>query len=143
MGELIQGIKEAAIGAMPYLEKAYEKLGLTVDYILMLQVKQAYVIFWSGIFRYMVFFLVAFGIAKLYFYLIKKVKVFIDGQLKSDQEFFNGLSFVGSAVFWMFYSVVCFNYFYSLPSIQELCTLYINPEFWVLQNIMQTLKGLK
>jgi hypothetical protein len=129
MNETINGVKEAVTGLMPYLEKAAEKLGTTAQYLWALQLKQAYVLFWTNI-VYII--LTCFG----WFIFYKGAKKLTKTQ---DKDLVMGLFiFLVSLGIALTASTLV-----HLSSINEYMTMLFNPEYWALSEVVKLLRGGK
>jgi hypothetical protein len=136
MNEFKEVIKEI----MPYLEKVAEQLGTTAQYLWMLQVKQAYVVGISYLLEYLVWAILFFGYYKLcrFMYLKYNGNLFMQNpeyQYVKD-DIFTGLG-------WMVPSgIILVTLFIVIsPSIINVVTLLINPEYWALNEVIKLLKG--
>jgi hypothetical protein len=117
--------KEVVKELMPYLEKAGEFLGTTAQQLWVLQVKQAYITGVSYILAWILYVLVT---------------CFIWKNINKVWERFN-FNNEGMICTGIIMGIITILFFFSLPSPKEILTIFINPEYWALGQVIKLLKG--
>ena len=110
---------------VPLLERLAEKLGVTVQYIFSVYIRQA---FWNGISDLIQYALIAIGIYVWWQY----------------REKFWAIGASSSKVVWgvcgVVLGLILIVAFFSFPSTLK---AFVNPECWALEKIFDSLKGIK
>lgn len=142
MTETAQTVKDVVDTIMPYLSAAAEQLGTTAAYLWQLQVKQAYVFGIVGTIKYIVWIALCCVGYKVIKYFVKnyneKNQLYTEGEL-TFKQFDNATE--GCIYIPFIIVAVAFGLYLSLPSLNELATVFINPEYWALNQVISLLKG--
>lgn len=132
--------KEAIKELMPYLEKAAEQLGTTAQYLWSLQVKQAYV---TGV-SYLIQYLFWLGLFYGFYRLCKFMYVKYEGKFTmQNPEYKYVKDYILTDLGWMIpLGILLAIVFIAFsPSINTVLTLFVNPEYWALNEVVRLLRG--
>ena len=132
MTETAQTIKDSIEVLTPYLDQLAGKLGTTVDKLWMLQVKQAYIEGWSLLFGDVIFIVIQLLLLKYF----SKIYTFMDELDNDGVRFIICIIGVIVALIIVFVDlrILCID-------LSKLLTIFVNPEYYALQQLIYLIKG--
>lgn len=127
---------------IPYLDKLADKLDSSAPALWALQIQQAHATFITGIIQYILLaicLLLWFGMFKHF----NKKELLYKEQLKDrtiSAEEFEAKTTGYTAIPTISMMIMGIYYFWKVPSITELGTIFLNPEYWALQELIKMVK---
>lgn len=134
MTETAQTIKESLEIISPYLQQIADKLGTTASELWKLLIKQAYVTGITNIISYVAIILAIFGLFKFWVWMCKP----FDEYSKNYEEYCVLSVIMGFVSVGLGMSAIVFL----TTSIKETITIFVNPEYWALSQLILLAKGV-